>query len=47
MGQKGPHGRACLSICHEWNTVAHLVGYEGDQARRSVVTAGVSYYADE
>lgn len=39
-----------VQICHEWNTVAHLAGYEGDPARRPLTREECQRlfnYADE
>ena len=35
-----------VQICHEWNTVAHLVGYEGDPERRPMTREEIQVFLD-
>ena len=39
-------GEHPTQICHEWNTVAHLVDYEGDPARRPFTRNEVQVFLD-
>ncbi|MDI3408938.1 tyrosine-type recombinase/integrase [Streptomyces sp. B-S-A6] len=35
-----------VQICHEWNTAAHLVDYEGEAARRPMTREEIQYFLD-